>query len=53
VGTAVCTVLEYVASFVREKLFGSVFWDYSDKPLNLQGWICLRHSLYGGSWPCC
>jgi uncharacterized membrane protein len=47
-GMAVCTVLEYVASFVMEKLFGSVFWDYSEKPLNLQGRICLQYSLYWG-----
>lgn len=45
---AVCTVLEYVASFVMEKLFGSVFWDYSEKPLNLQGRICLQYSIYWG-----
>jgi uncharacterized membrane protein len=45
---AVCTVLEYVAGFVMEKLFGSVFWDYSEKPLNLQGRICLQYSLYWG-----
>ena len=30
------------------KLFGSVFWDYSEKPLNLQGRICLQYSLYWG-----
>lgn len=47
-GMAVCTVLEYVASFGMEKLFGSVFWDYSEKPLNLQGRICLQYSLYWG-----
>ncbi|HEU5487021.1 MAG TPA: putative ABC transporter permease [Microlunatus sp.] len=45
---AVCTVLEYVASFVMEKLFGTVFWDYSDRPLNLQGRICLQYTIYWG-----
>jgi hypothetical protein len=44
----VCTVLEYVASFVMEKLFGTVFWDYSDRPLNLQGRVCLQYTLYWG-----
>jgi len=33
---------------VMEKLFGSVFWDYSEKPLNLQGRICLPYSIYRG-----
>lgn len=44
----VCTILEYIASFVMEKAFGSVFWDYSNKPLNLHGRICLEFSIYWG-----
>lgn len=44
----VCTVLEYVASFVMEKAFGAVFWDYSDRPLNLQGRVCLQYTIYWG-----
>ena len=47
-GIVVGTVLEYVASFVMEKLFGTLFWDYSDKPFNLHGRICLQYSLYWG-----
>ena len=48
VGIAVGTVLEYVASWVMEKLFHTVFWDYSDKPLNIQGRVCLEYSIYWG-----
>ncbi len=44
----VCTTLEYIASFVMEKAFKSVFWDYSNKPLNLHGRICLEFALYWG-----
>lgn len=44
----VCTILEFIASFVMEKAFGSVFWDYSNKPLNLQGRICLEFAIYWG-----
>ena len=47
-GMAVGSVLEYTASFVLEKAFHSVFWDYSDKPLNLHGRICFQYSLYWG-----
>jgi uncharacterized membrane protein len=47
-----CTVLEYVASFVMEKLFGTLFWDYSNKALNLRGRICLQYCLYWGSSVC-
>ena len=48
VGMAVGTVLEYVASWVMEKLFGTMFWDYSDKPLNIHGRVCLEYSIYWG-----
>jgi uncharacterized membrane protein len=45
---AICTTLEYIASLVMEKVFGTVFWDYSDKPLNLHGRICLEFAIYWG-----
>lgn len=48
VGLLVCTTLEFVASLVMEKLFRSVFWDYSDKPLNIQGRVCLQYALIWG-----
>lgn len=38
-------ILEYVTSYVTEKLFHAVWWDYSDIPLNLHGRICLSCSL--------
>lgn len=41
-------VLEYVVSFVLEKAFGAVWWDYSNLPLNLNGRICLPASLLFG-----
>lgn len=44
----ICSVVEYVASFVMEKAFGTVTWDYSDKLLNLHGRICLEYSCYWG-----
>jgi uncharacterized membrane protein len=44
----ICTTLEYIASFLMEKIFGSVFWDYSNKPLNLHGRICLEFATYWG-----
>ena len=47
-GILVGTMLEYVASFVMEKAFHTVFWDYSDKPLNLHGRVCLQYSIYWG-----
>jgi uncharacterized membrane protein len=45
-GMAVCTVIEFVVSFAMEKTVRAVFWDYSARPLNLFGRICLQHSVY-------
>ena len=42
VGTA---VLEFATSWVLEKLFHAVWWDYSNLPFNLQGRISLFTSL--------
>lgn len=38
-------VLEYTTSYVLEKLFHAVWWDYSKMPLNINGRICLPASL--------
>ena len=47
-GMLICTVVEYVAGAVMETAFGVVYWDYRDKPLNLQGRICLQYSVGWG-----
>ena len=47
-GMLICTMVEYIAGVVMEKAFGTVFWDYSDKPLNLQGRVCLQYSVCWG-----
>lgn len=36
----VCGTLEYLTSYVMEKLFHARWWDYSKKPLNLGGRVC-------------
>lgn len=38
-------VLEYVTSYVLEKLFHAVWWDYSDVFCNINGRVCLPASL--------
>lgn len=38
-------VLEYVTSYVLERLFHAVWWDYSNLPFNLHGRISLFTSL--------
>ena len=41
----VCCILEYIISYVMEKLFNARWWDYSDKKFNINGRICLETSI--------
>ena len=36
----VCGALEYITSYAMEKLFHARWWDYSQKPFNLNGRVC-------------
>lgn len=48
-GSIVLTsVLEWISGFVLEKIFHSKWWDYSDKPFNIGGYVCLAFSLMWG-----
>ncbi len=47
-GMALATAIELVAGWLLDKLFHTRWWDYSDKPLNLHGYICLEFSLIWG-----
>ena len=38
-------ILEYATSYVLERIFHAVWWDYSDMPLHLNGRICLPASV--------
>ncbi len=42
-------VLEYLTGLTLEKLFHASWWDYSNMPLNLNGYICLPASLLFGA----
>ena len=37
----ICSILEYAASFIMEKLFHARWWDYSHRKFNINGRICL------------
>lgn len=37
-----CAILEYLTSFIMEKIFKTRWWDYSDKKFNINGRICLE-----------
>ena len=48
-GSVVLTsLLEWLTGFLLEKLFHQRWWDYSDQPFNLGGYICLRFSIMWG-----
>ena len=40
-----CLALEYIVSFVLEKLFKARFWDYKNMKYNLNGRICLEMAI--------
>ena len=40
--------VELIGGFLLEKIFHQRWWDYSDKPLNLGGYICPLFSLMWG-----
>lgn len=44
----VATLLEWITGVVLERLFHHRWWDYSDMPFNIQGYICLPFSLLWG-----
>lgn len=44
----ICATLEYSTSVIMEKLFHVRWWDYSDRPFNLNGRICLEALIVFG-----
>lgn len=45
---ALTSLLEWLTGFVLERLFHQRWWDYSQEPFNLNGYICLRFSIAWG-----
>ena len=42
------SLLELITGFLLEKIFQQRWWDYSEEPFNLGGYICLRFSIGWG-----
>ena len=47
-GVVFPTILEFLTSWIMEKLFAATWWDYSNEKFNIQGRICLKVSLFWG-----
>ena len=38
----ICSLLEYLTSYIMEKLFNARWWDYSNRKFNINGRVCLE-----------
>ena len=47
-GCVIPTLLEYVTARLMLSIFGEVWWDYSEKPFNYKGILCLESTLAWG-----
>ena len=46
--TVLVTVLEGITGYLMDKIFHHKWWDYTDQPLNIGGYVCLIFSLVWG-----
>ena len=44
----ICTISEYITSTYLEYAYGMSWWNYTDKPFNINGKICLPYSIIFG-----
>lgn len=49
VGALSATAFEYLTARVMLRLFGDFWWDYSEKPFNYKGILCLESTLAWGA----
>ena len=47
-GVVITSLLEFITGFILEKFFHEKWWDYSDCPFNIKGYVCLKFSLVWG-----
>ena len=48
IGSVVATAFEFITAMFMQNFFGKVWWDYSDKPFNFRGILCLESSIAWG-----
>lgn len=46
--TIFTTMIEFFTGFVLEKIFKAKWWDYTDLPFNIKGYVCLKFSIIWG-----
>ena len=47
-GAFLATTFEYLVGIMMQKLSGEVWWDYTEKPMNYKGIICLESTIAWG-----
>lgn len=47
-GSMVATIFEFFVAAFMQMLFGKVWWDYSKKPFNFRGVLCLESTIAWG-----
>ena len=47
-GMIICSTVELFGGWILDKIFHMRWWDYSEKPFNIGGYICLPFSIMWG-----
>lgn len=47
-GVIITSAVEYISSYLLEKIFQTTWWNYSNYPFNINGRVCLRNSVMFG-----
>lgn len=47
-GMLICSVIELFGGWILDKIFHMRWWDYSDRPFNIGGYVCLPFSIMWG-----
>lgn len=42
------TLIEFATGFILERIFNQKWWDYTENPYNIKGYVCLSQSLIWG-----
>jgi uncharacterized membrane protein len=42
------SLLEFITGFILEKVFHDKWWDYTNEPFNIKGYVCLSFSIRWG-----
>ena len=47
-GMILATAIEFITAVIMNRIFGEIWWDYREKPLNYKGIICWESSIAWG-----